>query len=318
MNTLFRYILVALFVVTAVSCAKEEYPFRRGKEVSFVADLGGIESRAIADGLTVNEVAWAVYAAGESSPLNNLWGTMPISNKQAELNIRLATGMSYDVVFFAYYTENPTTKTTIGGEIDPLYYEFLLDQKVIKVDYTNAVANDEKRDCFWYAEQNLKINGPTNRCFVLKRPLAQLNIGVNKKDLDLATAEGYQISASSIKVDSYTQFNLLDGTLSELEPVTILFDKSQIPSYSENTLIVTNDPIEYKYLGTTYILGDNKWISNVEIALYDDTDYEINTLKYTFVPLQRNYRTNIIGSLLTNPHKFTIVVDDNFDGEHNE
>lgn len=94
--------MVAALVAT--SCMGDGFR----SDVTFTADLGGIESRAIADGTTVNQVAWAVYVDGSSTPLKDMWGTMPLSNRQAELNLRLTTGRTYDIVFFAYYTENPS------------------------------------------------------------------------------------------------------------------------------------------------------------------------------------------------------------------
>ncbi len=317
MSNFFRYMFTAFMLLAAVtSCMKEEYHSRHSKEVVFVADLDGIQTRAIADGQTVNEVAWAIYVDGATAPLDDLWGTMPISGKQAELKVRLTTGKVYDLVFFAYYTENPAPETVVNGDINPLYYKVFFNEKKVCVDYSNAIANDEKRDCFWHTEHNIKVDGPLNKKFILKRPLAQLNVGVNKRDIDLADESGYRISASSITVDSYTQFNLFDGSLSELEPITVHFAKNQTPAYSDNTLTVNGDPIIYKYLATTYVLVDDKCTSNVKLSLYDNTDYEINSFTYSFVPLQRNYRTNILGSLLTNPHLFTIVVDKEFEDDH--
>ena len=127
----FFHAILAVVVLFTTSCMKEY----NSSYVTLTADLGGIESRAIADGTTVNQIAWAVYASGSDTPLNNLWGTMPLSNRQATLDLRLANGKSYDVVFFAYYTENPSQTVEIHGEINPLYYDLSFADKSITVKY---------------------------------------------------------------------------------------------------------------------------------------------------------------------------------------
>ena len=40
-------------------------------------------------------------------------------------------------------------------------------------------------------------------------------------------------------------------------------------------------------------------------------------VKVVSVPLKRNYRTNILGDLLTAPSVFNIVIDQNFDPKDN-
>lgn len=319
MTRVIRYMMAAIILLLAVSsCTKEYYYSHHGCQVNLVADLGSINTRAIADGQTVNEVAWAVYKHGSSTPLDDMWGTMPISGKQAELSVRLVTGREYDLIFFAYYTENPVTEITYNGTINPMFYNIDLYNQSLTVEYNGATANDERRDCFWHAEQGLTVSGPISKTFTLKRPLAQLNFGVDIHDIELANEAGYQISDTAIKVDSYTELNLMDGSLSEKEPVTIYFNKAQTPVYNDDILTIANSNKEYKYLATTYVLVGSKCTSDISLDIYDNTDYLINTFTYSFVPLQRNYRTNIIGSLLTNPHIFTIVVDNNFTDDHNE
>ena len=307
----FFHVILAVVVLFTTSCMKED----NSSYVTLTADLGGIESRAIADGTTVNQIAWAVYASGSDTPLNNLWGTMPLSNRQATLDLRLANGKSYDVVFFAYYTENPSQTVEIHGEINPLYYDLSFADKSITVKYDNATANDEKRDCFWHAVRGMKVEGAANRTFKLTRPLAQLNLGVTETDYNTALNSEFRIANTEITVDSYTKFNIFDGTLSELKPTTITFAGAQTPLYSDEYLVIDGQSERYKYLATTYLLVDQKCTSSVSVKIWDNSGFELHTLNYSFVPFQRNYRTNIIGHLLTNPNLFTIVIEKKFDGD---
>ena len=318
MSKFFQFIL-AVAVLATSSCMKEDYLLaRRGCDVTFIADLGGSVSRAFADGENVNEVAWAVYTAGSDTPLKDLWGTMPLNDRQAVLDIRLVNGRSYDIVFFAYYTENPSDKIEINGNIDPRYYNVLFDSKKVSIKYDEhlTISNDEMRDCFWHVERNLKIGGAVNKTFTLTRPLAQLNLGVTEEDYNLALNAGFRIADTQITVDSYTEFDLFSGELTEPAPTTIHFARSETPLYGDNFLEIQGQPSKYRYLATTYLLVNEKCTSEVRVALWDVSNIELHRLIYSFVPFQRNYRTNIIGHLLTNPHNFTIIIEDKFENDY--
>ena len=311
--------MAAAVIFSAVSCAKENVsvaPEGQEVEVSFVADLGGaLGSRAIADGTTVDEVAWAVYEDGANAPLENLQGTLKIEGKQATLNVRLATGKTYDIAFFAYKAQE--AKTELKGTVDPLHYNvFWAEKKVcMKLD-PQPSANDESFDCFWYVEHNYTVAGPESKTFDLTRPLAQLNLGVNAQDVVDAQDAGFVVSDTQITVNTYTQFNMFDGSLYEQASIPVTFKSAKSPIDSKNVLKIQDDDNVYKYLATTYVLvGENKVTSDVSVTIWNNNQPEPdqNTINYSYVPLQRNYRTNIIGNLLTSPSIFTIVIDERFE-----
>ena len=301
-------------MASVVSCAKEQVSdvqVGQEVEVTFAADLGGaLGSRAIADGTTVDEVAWAIYEDGAIKPLDSLQGTLVLVDKKATLNVRLVTGKTYDVAFFAYKAKAAAE----DGVVDPKHYTVAWDGQTVTMDTANTVANDEERDCFWYVEHDLYIDGPINKTFTLTRPLAQLNLGVAAEDVANAAKAGYSVSASEIVVDTYATFNLFDGKVSDPIQKAVEFAKSDSPvaATTPEILKVKDDATNYNYLATTYILVNEKITSEVSVTLWDQDDNEFNTLNYSYVPLQRNYRTNILGNLLTNPAVFTIIVDERF------
>ena len=317
MKRFFRFMMAAAVIFSAVSCAKEDVsvaPENQEVEVSFVADLGGaLGSRAIADGTTVDEVAWAVYEDGANAPLENLQGTLKIQDKQATLNVRLATGKTYDIAFFAYKAVE--AKTELKGSVDPVHYNvFWAEKKVcMKLD-PQPSANDESFDCFWYVEHNYTVAGPESKTFDLTRPLAQLNLGVNAQDVVDAQDAGFVVSDTQITVNTYTQFNMFDGSLYEQASIPVTFKRADSPINSNDVLKIKDDNTDYKYLATTYVLvGENKVTSDVSVTIWNANEADQNTINYSYVPLQRNYRTNIIGNLLTSPSIFTIVIDERFE-----
>ena len=310
--------MAAAVIISAASCAKEQVSdvqVGQEVEVTFAADLGGsLGSRAIADGTTVDEVAWAIYEDGATKPLDSLQGTLVLVDKKATLNVRLVTGKTYDVAFFAY----KANAAAEDGDVDPKHYTVNWGDKAVTMntDPTNTpvVANDEERDCFWYVEHNLYIDGPISKTFTLTRPLAQLNLGVAAEDVVNAAKAGYSVSASKIVVDTYATFNLFDGKVSDPIQKAVEFAKSDSPvaATTPEILKVKDDATNYNYLATTYILVNEKITSDVTVTLWDQDGNEFNTLNYSYVPFQRNYRTNILGNLLTNPAVFTIIVDERF------
>ena len=176
MKKFFLLMMTAATMLFASSCSKEQIstsiPVGEQVTVTLTADLGAIGSRAIADGLNVNEVAWAIYVEGADTPLDDLQGVLPINNKQGTLEVRLVTGKSYDIALFAYSTKNPATAQTLtidGAETDPSYYSVDWNNKQVSVLYPDGtIANDtDKRDCFWHVEKSLKVTAPVNKTFTL-------------------------------------------------------------------------------------------------------------------------------------------------------
>lgn len=304
--------MTAATMLFASSCSKEQIssnaPVGEQVTVTLTADLGAIESRAISDGLSVNEVAWAIYLHGADKPLPELYGVLPISNKQGTLEVRLVTGKSYDIALFAYYKDGATTEQALGAAT-PKFYNVDWDNKTIALNYPSPLANDtDERDCFWYVKQNLAVDGPVNETFILTRPLAQLNFGVTKEDTIAAAEAGLVVSQSKIVASTYESFNMFTGEcLGQLKEYT--FAQNAVP---QQVLEVEN--IDYTYIGTAYLLVDEKETQEVTLTIYnnDANNTQINTLNYSYVPFQRNYRTNILGALLTNPIEFNIVVDERF------
>lgn len=312
--------MTAATMLFASSCSKEQIsttvPVGEEVTVTLTADLGAIESRAaIADGKKVNEVAWAIYLHGSTTPLPDFQGVLPINGKEGKLDVRLVTGRSYDIAMFAYYTENPTDKQ-VNDATDtppaPKYYQIDWSNNLVAVQYPNGpIANDDDaRDCFWFVRENLEVNAPINETFELHRPLAQLNFGVTAQDTADAEAAGLVVSQSKIVAYTYTQFNVLTGKCTG-ELVEYTFAQNVVPSQA-----LTVGDVDYTYIGTAYLLvNDGEPLKdNVSITIYDEDNNTtaVNTLSYDNVPFKRNYRTNILGALLTNPAEFTIKVDERF------
>lgn len=184
--------------------------------------------------------------------------------------------------------------------------------KSIDVDYAGITGNDEDRDAFFQSVTGLTVSGPMRQSVELRRPFAQLNIGTS--DLDVLAAAKTQISDVTVKVSGVrTSLNLLTGIASGEEEIVI---NSAIPEGE-------TFPVEgYEYLSMNYILtGEEILDGNVQQAqrelmnadiTVNFTDGKSNSFSVPNLPLQRNYRTNVYGALLTSPLDLNIIVEPEF------
>ena len=253
------------------------------------ADLG---TRAFGDGTTATNLTYAVYEAGQKTPLI-VNDELTFSGLTATVNLRLANGKSYDLVFWADAAGSP--------------YTFDADAQTVNINYNGVTSNLEKLDAFFANEKNLQVNGTINKTIQLKRPFAQLNIGAT--DYAEATDAAFTTASSAVKVNHVANaLNIRTGEATGNE--TITFADAPVPADTE-TFHVTG--VDADYLAMNYILvNDDKQLVDVEFTA-KSTQGETITRSYANVPVQRNYRTNIYGNILTEEANFNIVIAPEFE-----
>lgn len=264
-----------------------------------------LQTRSIGDGQTATKLTYAVYEAGETTPLLTSESegapVVEFNGLQAQLSLQLATGKSYDFVFWA---------DAYGQDAEQSPYTIDYGTKTITVDYATALANDEQRDAFYSVIQGLAVTTSVSKDVTLTRPFAQINVGT--EDFSAAAESGLQTASLATKMtitNVPTTLNLADGTTSGQTDVT--FASNTIPTES---LVVSGKT--YNYLAMNYLLvGTDKTTTNIS---FEFTDGAItNDRTFSNVPIQRNYRTNIIGSILTQEANFNIEIDPGFtDPDH--
>ena len=294
-------------MLTSISCSQEEVAGgQAGDEsvVTFTAQLpGSPQSKAIGDGMTATTLSYAVYAQGTTTPLITSEDEVTFTNGQATISLRLASGRSYDLLFWA---------DAYGAEDSDAPYTVDFNTQMLTIDYAAAktLSNDESRDAF-FGTTTLEVKGAVNRNVTLKRPFAQLNIGTN--DMEDAANTGLDTSAlrTSVKVKNvYKNLNLMNGGVGE--DATVTFGENDIPEGQ-----FTANSTTYDYLALNYLLvGTDKGVVDCEFTYTDGTTNGSKTISN--VPVQRNYRTNIFGSILTGAVDLGITIDPDFETtEHN-
>lgn len=307
-KVLFSTVAMSALMLMATSCADDQTSdLKAGAEstVTITAQLpGDMGTRAFADGKKATELHYAVYEKGTTTPLEvckkadgtkGQEGTATMTGLKTTISLQLTTGKEYDFVFWA---DAP------GDNV----YTFNSENQTVTVNYANAENNTDNLDAFFGQKKALKVSGNMSISQELRRPFAQINIGTD--DFDAAAAAGYTVSESTIGVATYKTLNLLSEEVSE--PVTATFVKKPIPTEDSKFSVNSKD---YKYLSMSYVLVP-KDKETVDIAF----DYTLTNRTFTNVPVQRNYRTNIYGSLLTNTADFNVVIAPGFndpDYNHN-
>ena len=282
-----------------------------------------IMTRSVAgesDGTAATKLYVAVYNAdnGLIEAISHIGtdasqGFVTVSGKAATVNFQLVKGQTYNFVFWA---QNPDA--TEGAVVfDPASGK-------VTVDYSKISANDESLDAFTAHVNDLTVTGAMSQDVTLKRPWAQVNYGATQADWDAAVAASITVAKSKVTVNNvYTMLNALTGEVEgSATTADIVLAATTIPASAATPRTLTVSGTDYKYIGLNYLLvgneGEQSLIkADLQIFKTGDDVTPVNSLSFSNVPVQRNYRTNIIGNLLTSQVQFNITLDEMYDGDKN-
>ena len=301
MKSVLRFAAAAALLVLAASCNKEVSVSEKEVPVTMNITLPEIGTKAIADGLKVNKVHCIVFRNGNLISHSDVTKTITMSGKQATYTTRLISGQTYKIAFWAEVADNA-------------YYTVDYASATVAASYGSA-GNDENRDAFFNAMEFTVTDATSALSVTLKRPFAQLNYGLSAADKALADAIS-PIAKAEVSLDggAYTKLNLLTGEVSAPATVPVVF--ASAPVITSEKLKVqpagATAATEYEYLSMNYILVNQEVTPNATLKLYDASNALVTTVNTSLVPLKRNYRTNIVGNLISEPAQINIVVDPTF------
>lgn len=303
---LFGLPLMAAALIGAASCSNEEIPqaVTGDGNVTLTATLpDGMLTRAFGDGNTATRLSYAVYNAGSTTPIAGMTvdgdNALTMSGRTATVNLKLVTGRSYDIIFWA---ESEPVHNATGTKP----YTVTWDGQILDVNYNEILSNDENRDAF-FVKHTIEVNGPVSEEVVLRRPFAQVNFGSDDLNENAVTDAFGADLKTSLKTQTYTQLNLGNGEVAN--QVEITYEADGLPQ-GEN---FPYEPETYGYVSMNYLLVPaSRSIVDLELAVSNASGV-INTINVSAAPVQRNFRTNIYGSLLTSAADFNVRIDPIFD-----
>lgn len=291
----FKYLAAAALTFLAVGCNKEqvtEVPDGQMVDVTFTAALPGeMATKALGDGQTAKTLHVSVYENDvDKTHLGDLDKTATFTDLKTQVKFSLVKGKTYNFVFWAQ-AEGATCY-----DID--------DLKNIKISYDGAVANDETRDAFYATRKELKVNGALTETIKLYRPFAQVNFAT--ADYEEAKEAGFEPAVSSFTASEAA--STFDTFAAKGEnPVSVALTETEVPA----DVLKTLDGKTYTRLSMNYLIpvGAQGESHNIDVAAtFKANNGEPVSVSAPNAPVQNNYRTNIIGNLLTSQVIFNVEI----------
>ena len=290
----FKYLAAAALTLLAVGCNKEqvtEVSDGQMVDVTFTAALPGeMATKALGDGQTAKNLYVSVYENDDAKTKLDLDKTATFTDLKTQVKFSLVKGKTYNFVFWAQAAE--------GAPYD------VTDLKNIKVKNYTAGANDEKRDAFYATRKELKVNGALTETIKLYRPFAQVNFAT--ADYADAKKAGFNPAVSSFTAsEAATTFD----TFAEegKDKVEVALTETEIPA----DVLKTLDGKTYTRLAMNYLIpvGKQGESHNIDVAAtFKANNGEAVTVSAPNAPVQNNYRTNILGNLLTSQVIFNVEI----------
>lgn len=306
------FFAVAAIAALLVSCSTDETIVGISKsKVSFTVSAPEMATR-YGDGKQATTLYYGVYDPVEGGLVKGLSVLDPAVkgtfNGKQEVTLHLVEGRTYSIIFYAQNAAESPYLIDWENQI------FKIDEAYIDgdTDNKNLLSNKETYDAFYAYVPNIKVESgkAIKETVILTRPFAQLNILTD--DLDAAKKAAIDIDKTEVTVTNV-------GTSMDLATGKILTD--QTLTYSMNNVATGAYNIngtDYTYLAMNYLLVNKKRTVNVTFKMNDSTiaegqkDKAILTRTYGSVHIERNHRTNIYGSIITNPATFNVVIEPNF------
>ena len=289
----FKYLAAAALTLLAVGCNKEqvtEVSDGQMVDVTFTAALPGeMATKAIGDGQTAKNLYVSVYENDDEKTKLDLDKTATFTDLKTQVKFSLVKGKTYNFVFWAQAEDAP--------------YE-ITDLKNIKVKNYTTGANDEKRDAFYATRKELKVNGALTETIKLYRPFAQVNFAT--ADYADALKAGFKPAVSSFTASEAAK--TFDTFAEEgKDKVEVALTETEVPA----DVLKTLDGKTYTRLAMNYLIpvGKQGESHNIDVAAtFKANNGEAVTVSAPNAPVQNNYRTNILGNLLTSQVIFNVEI----------
>lgn len=297
-KNLFKSLAFAAVAVIAGACAKEQITSGDGEtvEMTFNVDVPEttITTKGLSDAAQVDELKFQLFIKEGTGYKMVQEQTVPVTDKKAVVKASLVKRQSYEAAFWAQTSGTGFYETT--------------DLRAVKMNIANVKANEPKMDAFWRNDSFIAAPGMKPRSVTLLRALAQVNFGA----VVPTGADALSITKSQVVMKGVpTTLNVLLGSK----------DKSH--SGSEDITFRDNAPISgeklmvgetaYDYVATAYVFAPkaDKMLTDISSTV-TFSNGKTTTISTPNVPIQRNYRTNILGNLLNVDAEWNVNIDDRF------
>lgn len=308
-KNLFKTFAIAAMAVLAGACAKEQVGSADGEtvEMTFNVDVPEttITTKGLSDAAQVDELICQVFLKGAKdenkhfvyTPVPELTQNVAVVGGKATVKFSLVKGQTYSFAFWAQMSDTGYYNTD--------------DLRSVTMNTGSVKANDPKMDAFFAIKNEARVTVSYSENVSLKRALAQVNFGTKK------------YSGRSDELKAQKSYVTLTGVPNVFHPFmsgdSFACEGSETVKFNENRVIsdetLSVNDAEYSYLASVYVfaLNPNNTITDAS-AVVTLSNGKTTTIKAPNVPVKRNFRTNILGDLLTVDAVWNVDVAPEFEG----
>lgn len=303
MKRIFAFAAVAAMIMGIGACQKEGPIGGRGQEcvTSFTVQLPQVQTKTVSKAENVDVVYFEIWNAAFDKMLAS--GERVITDGVLKENFSLVKDQRYNFIFWAQ------KKAGENGFKSPYSWDNLKD---VKVDYDLFTENN--KDCYdaFYAVEPIVADGKS-KSVDLYRPFAQLNFGAST----MVTSVGeFTIEKNVVTVTNVSKsFNTVSGKASSTDVASVRFEATSGGLVQDETTDSKDLKVadkSYYWVSMNYLLVAAGYEDNVEVVAQFYTTGGLVEHSIGSVPVQKNFRTNIVGDIFTNTSEFTIKVVPDF------
>ena len=242
---------------------------------------------------TINKLYVQVYSEDGNTLVYQPSEPIAVTSGSASFSVNLIQDQKYDIIFWAQKDDAYITTNLKSIPMDKRFH------------------NVEDGAAFFAFLDDFVPTG-TSQPVTLKRPFAQLNLGTTPASLKTdVKADSVKLKKSYIKVSNVaSSFSPVSG-YGVGETQTMEFTLADVPAQK---LYVSGEMYYYVSMDYLPIAGDDQALVAID-ATINTSDGDI-THTFTNVPVKENYRTNIVGNLISSTTDFVVTIKEGFVDEN--
>ena len=288
---IYSALAVALAFFSA-SCQKEVLePVADGNTVTYTVQVPGtLATKALGDEVTVvDKVYYQVYRAAEVADLTKAF----VYDGEADVNAGTAS-------FELEFVKNQNFVVLFWAQDEDLQMFNIDDLRKVQLT-TPGASNNVNAQVFAGSDTVTDCVSGKGGNVELTRPISQLNIFTTKESLSFG-GKAITLSTSTVKVDGlYTTYNVAEGA-AVVTPTPAEF------TYAAATVPATQDTDPYAYVAMNYVGFAPNASTTVQVDFTITTSEGDVMHSVSSVPVKPNYRTNIVGNLLTEAADYNVTL----------
>lgn len=278
---LFASALAGLFL--AASCQQESLEPVGGNTVTYTVQVpGALATKAAGDYELIYEVYREAQVGTDAAPIYE--GKKTFSGNSVDLPLEFVKGQNFVVLFWAQ--KDGVTAYNTGD--------------LRNVTLGTLTANQENYEVFAGMDEVSNCVSSNNGNVELVRPIAQLNIATDAEGLKLGATDVNLYSSFVTVKGLSTTYNVYNKAVSETLS-DVEFSVAAVPAGKLGTT-------DYTYVAMNYIgfIDANGTTVNVDFTVKTsegDIAHSVSS-----VPVKPNYKTNIIGNLITETDNYQVTL----------